>query len=386
MIRIKTSHQIQNTIKQIHLRWVRDRFFYKNKGKIRKELSLLKQELDLSNTNDFINLIIGNLDTLLAFQKIIGSKAKGRKPGDNAPQLEKDEYQKKKNTFDKIWDSFGYDDFLKILDEKWYVKFRHKYGEWNVFEYLTLLSIDSCPYCNENYVYILKDEDGKKTTCCEMDHFISKADYPYLSCSIFNLIPSCHNCNTIKRDKSLKIINPFIEGYNENGKFIVYFSNNEDTLEPVNQLPIKVKIKEKICNAKSFKDFNHQLEKLFRIKESKELFCLENRYSHHKIELQDLFTRYRNYSKSKIDEITRLILNEKINLDNLGLNEKQKEDLYQKIASTYTKRIKRTILGLPLGAGEKQYPLRKFKEDIIEQLDNTARKMKTEARNKNKSK
>ena len=82
------------------------------------------------------------------------------------------------------------------------------------------------------------------------------------------------------------------------------------------------------------------------------------------------------FSKPKIDEITRLILNEKINLDEFDLNEKEKKDLYQKIASTYTKRIKWTILGLPLGAGDKQYPLRKFKEDIIEQLDATVKKMK----------
>ena len=61
------------------------------------------------------------------------------------------------------------------------------------------------------------------------------------------------------------------------------------------------------------------------------------------------------------------------------LTKEQKEELVQQVASTYTKRIKRTILGLPLGAGDKQYPLRKFKEDIIEQLDNTARKMKIEA-------
>lgn len=105
-------------------------------------------------------------------------------------------------------------------------------------------------------------------------------------------------------------------------------------------------------------------------------FHLKELYSCHKLDLKDLFTRYRNYSKPKIDEITRLFLNEKINLDEFDLSEKQKNDLYPKIASTYTKRIKQAILGLPLGAGEKQYPLRKFKEDIIEQLDSTVKKMK----------
>ena len=97
--------------------------------------------------------------------------------------------------------------------------------------------------------------------------------------------------------------------------------------------------------------------------------------------MENLFTRYRNYSKPKIDEITKLVLSETLDTNGLDLNDEQKEQLYQRVASTYTKRIKKAILGLPLGAEGKEYPLRKFKEDIIEQLDATRKKMKTENTN-----
>ena len=40
------------------------------------------------------------------------------------------------------------------------------------------------------------------------------------------------------------------------------------------------------------------------------------------------------------------------------------------------KKMKDVFLGLPMGCGNKQYPLRKFKEDVIEQLDKTKCKMK----------
>jgi hypothetical protein len=46
------------------------------------------------------------------------------------------------------------------------------------------------------------------------------------------------------------------------------------------------------------------------------------------------------------------------------------------IIRTYTRRIKNEVLGLPVNVGDKQYPLRKFKEDIIAQLDATYKKMK----------
>ena len=53
-------------------------------------------------------------------------------------------------------------------------------------------------------------------------------------------------------------------------------------------------------------------------------------------------------------------------------NEKQVDA----VLSLYAKKMKNMFLGLPLGAEGKEYPLRKFKEDIIEQLDQTVKNMR----------
>ena len=291
---------------------------------------------------------------------------------------------------------FGYEDFSKG-------SFQEESNEpWGAYAFIQALNIDVCPYCNRQYIFTIHKGNGRP----QIDHFYPQEEYPYLSCSLYNFIPSCAQCNhqkssILNKKSDLKTQNnhanfrwdndfaltlyPYTEAFEEadsskqpekNACFRVHYSMDQENegehlcLDDMVMSDITVKkstLENKIIN-------------------SIEAFHLKELYSCHKLDLKDLFTRYRNYSKPKIDEITKLILNEKISLDNLGLNEELKEKLYQKIASTYTKRIKQTILGLPLGAGDKQYPLRKFKEDIIEQLDNTAQKMKTEARNKNISK
>ncbi len=281
---------------------------------------------------------------------------------------------------------FGYEDFSKGA-------FQEKSKEpWSAYAFIQALNIDVCPYCNRQYIFTISKGTGRP----QIDHFYPQEEYPYLSCSLYNFIPSCAQCNhqkssilnkktdskTQKKHPNFRwnndfalTIYPYTEAFEEsnsskqtekNAHFRVVYSRdleNEEKNTPLDDMVIAdITIKKSAIEDKIINSIN--------------AFHLKELYSGHKLDLKDLFTRYRNYSKPKIDEITRLILNEKINLDELSLNEKQKNELYQKIARTYTKRIKRTILGLPLGAGNKQYPLRKFKEDIIKQLDVTAKKMK----------
>lgn len=250
--------------------------------------------------------------------------------------------------------------------------------------YAKKLKVNVCPYCNREYTFTIGNTKEKKVRP-EIDHFFPKSEYPYLSCSLYNMIPSCHICNHGKQEFGNGILYPYNDGFDKDITFRAKFNsaipNNTNLFNLSNT---RIFFKTKGC--KLFDTPQNICSKCLKARKSIKTFHLEEIYNEHKIELQDLFTRYRNYSKPKIDEIMRLILNEKINLDGFDLDDSQKNNLYQKIASTYTKRVKRTILGLPLGAGNKQYPLRKFKEDIIEQLDNTFKKMKAEAQNQHDSK
>lgn len=284
---------------------------------------------------------------------------------------------------------FGYGDFSKGA-------FQEKPKEsWDAYAFIQALNIDVCPYCNRQYIFTIRKGNGRP----QIDHFYPQEEYPYLSCSLYNFIPSCAQCNhqkssILNKKSDLKTQNnhtnfrwnndfaltlyPYTEAFEQtnssrqprkNAYFRVHYSMGQEnegkhlSLDDMVMSDITVK--------------NSTLEN--KIINSIEAFHLKELYSCHKLDLKDLFTRYRNYSKPKIDEITRLILDAQLNIADLKIEEDTKQKIYRQIASTYTKRIKRTILGLPLGAGEKQYPLRKFKEDIIEQLDNTARKMKIDA-------
>ena len=116
-------------------------------------------------------------------------------------------------------------------------------------------------------------------------------------------------------------------------------------------------------------------EKCTRIKNSVELFHLTQIYKEHKIELKDLFDRYRNYCQPKRKDILRLFHEDELSNLSQGIDKLSYKQI-DAVLSLYAKKMKNLFLGLPLGAEGKEYPLRKFKEDIIEQLDETRKRMK----------
>lgn len=85
-----------------------------------------------------------------------------------------------------------------------------------------------CPYCNYVRVQVI-DLEGVQNpeiinrAYLDIDHFHSKSKNPFFALSFFNLIPSCHNCNsTEKRDKDFELnthSNPFHKSYNSSHKF-----------------------------------------------------------------------------------------------------------------------------------------------------------------------
>ena len=84
------------------------------------------------------------------------------------------------------------------------------------------LNIRTCPYCNRHYTFTL--DDGTVKVSPEYDHFYDKSSYPILAVSFYNLVPSCHTCNHVKRNNKAKI-NPYFSGFkrkfelqNENGE------------------------------------------------------------------------------------------------------------------------------------------------------------------------
>lgn len=69
------------------------------------------------------------------------------------------------------------------------------------------------------------DNNGKgkkELAVLQFDHFYSQTKYPYLSMSLYNLIPSCPSCNQSKSDNALDInFNPYYNGIADSFEFRV---------------------------------------------------------------------------------------------------------------------------------------------------------------------
>lgn len=74
------------------------------------------------------------------------------------------------------------------------------------------LNIKSCPYCNQhftlNIIYSKEPGSGKWNHLAkyQFDHFYDKSTYPFLSMSLYNLIPCCGVCNHSKGTEEFDLI------------------------------------------------------------------------------------------------------------------------------------------------------------------------------------
>ena len=78
-------------------------------------------------------------------------------------------------------------------------------------EFYTNAQINTCIYCNRNYIFDIKENGHIKG---HIDHFYPKAKYPYLAMNYFNFIPVCESCNKVKSefdttDTTKEIIHPY---------------------------------------------------------------------------------------------------------------------------------------------------------------------------------
>ena len=83
----------------------------------------------------------------------------------------------------------------------------------------------TCPYCNDNRVSIIDissevDEDIILRAYFDLDHFFSKSQNPFFAISFYNLIPSCHDCNSIEKSDLIFDLSthtqPYLKSFNDN--------------------------------------------------------------------------------------------------------------------------------------------------------------------------
>lgn len=154
------------------------------------------------------------------------------------------------------------------------------------------LNLKVCPYCNRQYIFEYKYKNEKKYVTYELDHFYSKDKYFYLSCSFFNLVPSCRNCNKVKSNIDNEKIYPYKEQFGGLGKFVYDVDDISVFYGSRNLEGLTIKINTVDSSMKT------------KIENSVELFHLEEVYNHHKDLVLDILFKHLKYNKSYIESLT----------------------------------------------------------------------------------
>lgn len=77
-----------------------------------------------------------------------------------------------------------------------YNKFSNKNtAGWNAYSLCRSSRYIFCPYCQQSYAFTIEKSKGGSFRPT-LDHFFPKHRYPYLALSLYNLVPSCHTCNS----------------------------------------------------------------------------------------------------------------------------------------------------------------------------------------------
>lgn len=97
------------------------------------------------------------------------------------------------------------------------------------YEIAKKLNINTCPYCNRNYINTVIDRKGNQIIRPTFDHFFPQKLHPFLALCFYNLIPSCYFCNSsLKGDDPISIdthIHPYKEGFDKDATFHILIIN-----------------------------------------------------------------------------------------------------------------------------------------------------------------
>ena len=216
---------------------------------------------------------------------------------------------------------------------KKYKNFTTKKDEYDAYDLAKKLNINVCPYCNINSTYTVIKEDDKKITRPEFDHFYDKATHPILALSFYNLIPSCHTCNsTLKGSETFSMkshLNPYSDSFDKVAKFQLKIESST-FYHSVDGFEVKLETEDK------------------RAENNIKCFELDTLYENHKDIILELIQKEAIYNESYLDELLTQYE---------GTLFKNKEDLQRLISAGY---ISDDEIG--------KRPLSKLVKDISDEL------------------
>lgn len=220
----------------------------------------------------------------------------------------------------------------KILRALNYKAFRKEYAD----KIVDIIGLKTCPYCNAMLAIVVPNCKGKQVCRFQLDHYYPKSKYPLLSISLFNLIPSCGNCNIRKGRKDVKLSLDFhlygIKTPLNAFKFKIPSSSVSTYLSTNNIEDIEIDFENGIDADKKYAEHHNQSYDIYGI------------YNTQKDVVEELFWKAKAYNKTRINELADL----------LDLDKAQ---------------VKRMVIGSYIDYEDiHKRPLTKFTQDIAKQL------------------
>lgn len=219
---------------------------------------------------------------------------------------------------------------------KYELKHKGEKVSWNAYHFLFKLGLKVCPYCNRQYITPIVTENGKMRA--DLDHFFAKSLYPYLSISIYNLVPSCKLCNSsLKGAQNFtydKNLNPYERGM-ENILRFDYIPKSYDSFYGQDEVEMKIR---------SMKNTDYELIK--KAQNNTKIFNLEQVYQYHTDIVKKILLKRRIYSDSYIKQLVT-----------------EYNDIFKQESE-----VVRLIIGNIPEEEVKNTPLAKMKNDVINQI------------------
>lgn len=220
----------------------------------------------------------------------------------------------------------------KIIKALNYQGFRDKYAT----EIAQIIKVKTCPYCNAALTVATEKKDGRYNARFQLDHYFPKSKYPLLSISLFNLIPSCNNCNQSKSSKPPRINNDFHLYTEDNPKELFEFEIPKKNVAKYilfrKQTDIEIVFKSGLDGNDIYTD-----------KHNKE-FQIDGIYRTQKDVAEELLIKHIAYSKTQIENLS-------------GFLKLPPEVVSRMVVGNYTDR-----------EDIHKRPLAKFQQDIARQL------------------
>jgi len=154
------------------------------------------------------------------------------------------------------------------------------------------VEIDTCYFCNIEFINRFKASNGKFKNGFTLDHYIDKGKYPYLALSLYNLVPSCYTCNSkVKRVTEIEALSPTSEhfDFDTKVKFRTFIANPN----------LQINTEE---------DFNLLLKEFYSEEYEAYIkgFMLDERYEYHKYKVIEMINKRKAYPDSRIKELAKL--------------------------------------------------------------------------------